>query len=323
MLKSRVIRTTITIGDETKSYLSKGERLADGKVYMRQDFTVKSYINVGSTGLHTAEINLWNLSDKSSKEIEQKGILVTLEAGYEGKTGKIFEGKISSVTRTKSSSVETNIVTTLYCVSGLNFLQNSSFSEAIVFEDLRSVLGRLADRLGLSPVIDNQVEGTISNASLEGDVLTILKNLSTEFNFNFYWTETRLYIKAVLPIEQVPIAKKYTPENGLLDIPVVTEIGVNIKVFLDPNISPGDGFSLDSKFANFAIGGLNFVDRIRGDQIKTFGREINNNRYQGNYQALEILHEGSSHEDTWQTQINAMGAYNLQNINNTERLAIT
>lgn len=322
MLRNRVIKTTITIGQERKTFLSMGGRLPDGKVYMRQDFQVRSSINIGANGLHTAEIALWNLSDKSSKEIEQNGILVTLEAGYEGKTGKIFDGKISSVIRTKPSATEADIITILYCVSGLNFLQNASFSEAIIFEDLRSVLARLANRLGLSLTIDSQVEGVISNTTLSGDVLTILKNLGSEFNFNFYWSETRLYVKAVLPIEEVTTIKQYTPENGLLDIPVVTEIGVSLKVFLDPNISSGDGFILDSKFADFSIGGLNFVDRVRGDQVKTFGRQINNNRYQGKYQALEIFHKGSSHEDIWQTQINAMGAYNLQNITNTERIAI-
>lgn len=324
MLKNRLIKTTITIGQDKKVFVSSGGRNPDGTVYMRQDFSAKSSINIGANGLHTAEISLWNLGDKSSKQIETDGFLVTLEAGYAGKTGNIFEGRISSVTRTKPSAADPYIITTLYCVSGINYLQKASFSDPIIFEDLRSVLEKLASSLGLNAIIDTQVQGNIDR-TLDGDALDILKDLGSEFNFNFYWTETNLYIKAVLPIDQVPIVKKYSPESGLLDIPVITEMGVNLKVFLDPNIHSGDGFSIDSKFSNFNIGGLNFIDRVRGNQIKTFSssRKINNDRYQGNYQALEITHRGSSHENVWETQIEAMGAYNLQNINNTQRISIS
>ena len=116
--------------------------------------------------------------------------------------------------------------------------------------------------------------------------------------------------------------KKYNPGAGLLDIPVVTELGIDLKVFLDPFLFPGDWFELDSKFANFNIGNLEYIDRVRGQQFKTYGRQINNNRYQGNYRALEILHFGSSLDNTWETLIKGRGLYNVQNINKTKRLDI-
>lgn len=329
-LQNRIIKTTITLGDagltETREFLSSGGRYTVGviskqpRVYMRQDFSVRESINIGGIGLATAEIELWNLTDDSATEIEAKGLFVKLEAGWEGKTGELFSGKISSVTRTKPDPTSPNIVTTLYCVSGLTKQQNQYYQESVINDSLSAVLGRLAAAIGLTLLIDSQVVGTISNMTLEGDILEILRKLSTQFNFNFYWNEQQLIVKAVLPPSQVKVSQHYSPLNGLLDIPVVTEIGVDLKVFLDPQIRPGDGFTLDSDFANFNIGSLNYVNRVRGQNLNTFSSKINSNRYQGTYQALRIYHEGSSHENTWYTSINAMGAVNFESLNQNERL---
>lgn len=319
MLKKRVIRTTIKFDNGQKVYLSQDGRF-DDKVSMRQDFEVKAFVNVGASGLHTAKIQLFNLTNESAKEIEKESQLVLLEAGWEGNFGKLFEGRISSVGRTKPSVSNPDIVITLYCVSGLETIQKGTFGETIISEDLSSFLKRLAARLNLVLNIDKDVAGTVSEQIFYGDVISIIRDLSTEFGFDFYITETNLIVKST---SEKPSIKTYQPTSGLLDIPVVTEMGIDLKVFLDPFINPGDWFSLDSKFANFEIGALEFLDRVRGNNFKTFGRQVNNNRYQGTYRALELLHFGSSHEDTWETLIKGQGLYNVQNIINTKRLGIT
>ena len=319
MLKKRIIRTTIKLGKENKVFTSQDGRFGD-LVTMRQDFEVKAFVNIGATGLHTAKIQLFNLTNETSKKIEQVSQLVLLEAGWEGNFGKIFEGRISSVGRTKPSVSNPDIVTTLYCVSGLETIQKGTFGETIIFEDILSFLGRLAERLGLFLTADSDIQGVVSNQTFYGDIISVIKDLSTEFGFDFYITETNLVVKST---SEKPSIKVYDPTSGLLDIPVVTEMGVDLKVLLDPFINPGDWFNLDSKFANFEIGNLEYLDRVRGNQFKTFGRQVNNNRYQGTYRALELLHFGSSHEDIWETLIKGQGLYNVQDINNTKRLSIT
>ena len=328
MLKNRVIKTTITIGEEEKIFLSTGGRIDDEisltksakQVYMRQDFEVRASANTGVNGMHTAEIKLFNLTDASSREIEKLGTSVVLEAGYEGETNGLFEGTINSVTRTKLGLQDSDIITTLFCVSGIEALQEKSFSEAVNFEDLRSFLARLAQEVGLNLVIDKEIEGAIFDTTFSNDIKSILRELSTEFNFTYYWTLSKLIVKAIKPTNQIKIVKQYTPADGLLDIPIITEKGIDLRIFLDPNIRNGDGFQLTSKFVKFNVGALNFADRIRGDQINTFSRRLNNDRYQGVYEALEITHSGSSHEDTWETFIVALGAQGKEIINAVSRV---
>lgn len=313
----RIIKTTITIGQAERVFLSAGGR--DGKYsYMRQDFYIKSNVNIGAGGLHTAEIKLFNLNEASAKEIESEGSLIRLEAGYEGKTGLLFEGRVSSVTRTKLAVQEPDIITTLYCVSGLAQMQRSSFSEAIVRQDLKTFLNRLATKVGLVANIDSDVTGEIINRTFDSDIKFILSELGSEFGFNYYWNERSLFIRKIRT--EITVVKTYRPEDGILDIPVITERGVDLKVFLDSNIRNGDGFQLDSQFANFDIGGLNFIDRIRGFEVKNSNRQINNNRYQGVFQVLELEHSGSSHDDTWETTIKSKGVRSEQVLKNKLRV---
>ena len=319
MLNNRIIKTTIKIGDEEKIFLSEGGRV-NGLVTMRQDFIVKAFVNIGNSGLITAKIDLFNLADDTSKQLEEHATLVRLEAGWENKTGVLFEGRSSSVTRTKPTVSSSDVVTSLYCVSGLEVLQKGIFNETVLSERLPSFLKRLASHFDLTISLDPKIQGNITETAFNGDIISILKDLSTEFKFNFYMVEGKLFIKDP---EVIGGSKEYTPESGLLDIPIVTEKGIDLKVFLDPQISPGDGFSITSNFAKFQIGNLEFLDRVRGQQIKTFGRQINNNRYQGSYQAQEIIHQGSSHTNSWESLISSRGLYNVRNLRNTQRLSIS
>lgn len=331
-LQNRVIKTTIYFdeeGNRSKVFESKGGRIQDKvlgdslAVYMRQDFSISQFPNVGGCGLSLADISLWNLSDDSSREIEAKGLYVMLEAGWEGKTGELFFGQISSITRTKRESGSTDVITTIYCKSAMNIVQNKffqgSFSQSV---SIRSVIEQIANYVGLQAQIDTEIKGNIENVTFSDDIVTIMGKLSTQFNFNFYLTQRNLVVKAILPFSKVRIVREYTPTSGLLDIPVVTEKGVDLKVFLDPQIASGDGFRLTSKFADFNLGALNYANRVRGQFLNTFTAPLNNNRYQGVYQALSITHNGSSHENTWETSISAMGAVQFQNINQTLRLDI-
>jgi hypothetical protein len=336
-LQNRVIKTTVAFderGIEKKTLESRGGRIQDqvlqsnGRitqeilaVYMRQDFSVTLWPNSGGAGLGTAEISLYNLNDDTSRQIEAKGLFVTLDAGWEGKMGELFSGQISSVTRTKTGSDSTDVITTLYCCMGLNILQKKMFQKNFnELTDILAVLAQIASSVGLSLQADSQIQGAVDGVTFDGDIVNILAKLSTQFNFNFYFTQKLLVIKALLPFNQVKVVQRYSPTSGLLDIPVITEKGVDIKVFLDPQIRSGDGFELSSKFANFNIGGLNYANRVRGQFLNTFSAPLNNNRYQGVYQAQSISHEGSSHENIWETSISAMGAVQFQAINQTLRL---
>lgn len=319
MLKNRIIRTTIKVADEEKIFLSQGGRI-DDLVTMRQDFMVKAFINIGNSGLLTARIDLFNLTDKTSKQLEEHATLIRLEAGWEGKAGVLFEGRVSSITRTKPAVSSSDIVTSLHCVSGLEVLQKNAFIETVLNERLPSFLSRMANHFGLEVSLEPSIQGNITETAFNNDIVSILRELSTEFKFNYYMTESTLFI--VNP-KTIGGKKEYNPESGLLDIPIVTEKGIDLKVFLDPQIKPGDGFNITSNFANFKIGNLEFLDRVRGQQIKTFGRQINNNRYQGSYQAQEIMHQGSSHTNSWESLISAQGSYNAQNLKNAKRLSIS
>jgi hypothetical protein len=309
MLKKRYIK--VYVGSSPQLIFEYHQR----PTFMRIDFEVKKYSNIYAYGLETASIELSNIKDDKVRNLMLRDNPVILEAGYEGEGNIIFNGRIGTAFRIKKNADDTNVITNLLCSSGSMVTKFYTHSQTITKMSIKSFLinlckniyifdGTIEKNANITPEFikdlnGNDLSGTIINQTFDGNIINILHSLSIKFKFDFQIGENKILFR---PIQEKPILD-ITPSSGLIGIPEITEKGIDFKIFLNPNLQCGDCFNLTSRYSNFRLGALNFLDRLKtGANFNS--RTVNNeNRYFGTYKILNLIHKGSSHTDDWQTEI--------------------
>lgn len=287
-----VINNKVKFGNVITTFENKNS------VGTRIDFTIDRLPNCLGGGMSTAQIKLYNLKDDTFDYLASNGYKVFLSAGYGDMINPIFIGNILTVLRKK---IMTDVVTTLYC--NTNFSNNnvdSLISEPITSMSLNTLLKKIASKQGIKSSIDDFKGVNVVNTTFENYSTTdILNFLAIKYKFNWWLDNDILKIKR---IPQNTAAHIFTPESGLLKPPMKTELGVDIEVFLQPFISPSDLFELSSKFADYNLAGMEFVERVRGGNFDK-KRVPKADRFSGKYSILTLTHEGSTHTNSWYTRI--------------------
>jgi hypothetical protein len=103
------------------------------------------------------------------------------------------------------------------------------------------------------------------------------------------------------------VSFSFTPESGLLKPPMKTEAGADIEVFLEPYINPSDYYTINAKFLDYNISALEFRQALKDRRFDNI-RVPNKDRYVGKYRVLNLIHEGSTHTNTWYTRIVGLDA---------------
>lgn len=274
----------------------------------RIEFSIIQNPCIGGGGLSTAQISIFNLNDDTFKYIAQQGKSISLTVGYNDSYAEIFNGSILTVIRAKEG---TDIITKIYGnengidTSTLNILWKPEAFNSISLDGL---LNKLATDTGFTIIKPNLNNILITNKTFYGTVQEILNQLAFKYQLSYS------VHGSVITIYKVDDGNRptftFTPESGLLKLPIITEKGVDIEVFLEPKIRPDNLFILNSKFATFNLGAMEFVERVRDSYINTqanqFVRGVNKDFYEGKYRALMLQHEGSTHTNTWYTRIDGI-----------------
>lgn len=269
------------------NYLSKG---------LKVEFNVRRYPTNTGAGFNTAQIKVYNLSEDTFNFIADTASKCLLRCGYNEYANTIFVGNITSVTRTKNY---TDVITDIYCVT--NYSDNapdSIVNEAFINISLNDLLVSIAKQMKLTASIE-KLSDKLFNYTILDEPKKALQRLSLKFNFDWKIDNDTL---VVTKKDNTKPKFKFTPDSGLLKPPVRTDAGVNIEIFLNPDIAPSDIFELSSKFASYNLAGIEFVERVRGGGFSD-KREVNSKNYIGSYKVLELIHEGNTHDNTWFTKI--------------------
>lgn len=323
---------TVEIG-EVGNTIKYEAKIGDG--YGRIDFDVKKYGNGMAYGKNTAEIKLYNVAEDKFKSLIMKEQPITLKAGYEGKENIIFQGTMFNALRMKENATDTDVIVSLLCSAGLQisnqgiykvsygkkaknspqleikqFIKNM-FNSVNIYKN-----GSVKTIKNITPTFIKKLDGTDITGYLQAplsyneDRLNILTKLAQQFDFTYQIEENGLIIR---PNQQEAKILKLTPEDGLIGIPEITEQGINFKTFLNPNIEATMAFTLESKYMNFKLGALEYLDR-QSNTGTGFNKRIPDEfgRYTGSYRIIELSHRGSSHSNEWETQIIAQD-YKLNN----------
>jgi hypothetical protein len=278
----------------------------------RIDFFVIRKTQTFQNGFSTAEIKIYNLAARGENNsfdfLKTKGLEISMICGTQGiRNGvidQIFNGYVYTVLRTKEGP---DIITILYCstVDPENPKTALTLSKSYKQIKLRALLKEIADDMGMELVLGGNYynDVIITKRSYAEDCKMVLDELAQTYEFNWEIRGNKLYIFKIDDNNTNTRVFEFNRSSGLLKPPIVTEKGVDIEIFLQPNINPADRFILQSEFATFNLGALQFQDRISSKISIGFIRTINDNRYTGNFQTLFLVHQGSTHTDEWKTRI--------------------
>lgn len=276
---------------------------------LRMDFYVIRKIQTFQNGFSTAEIKIYNLKDETFTFLRDKGREVSLVAGTQnikdGVVDQLFNGWVYSVLRTKE---DTDIITILYCstVDPNNPKATKTFSKSYESIKLIDLLKNIATEMDMEIVLGgNYYPGVvITKKSFFNDSKLVLDELARTYEFDWEARGGKLIINKIDDANNTNVRIfEFSRSSGLLKPPVVTEKGVDIEVFLQPNINPSDKFFLNAQYATFNLGALEFQDRVSSKISSGFVRHAKDNRYVGRYKTLFLVHMGSTHTDEWKTRI--------------------
>jgi hypothetical protein len=304
-LSIRYVKTTVVSKNNEVQII-----LNDNSKGARIDFDITRKTPTFQNGFSTAEIKIYNLSFKNFVFLRDKGKSIQLEAGHRNTTDKnngvCFLGFIYSVMRTK---IDTNIVTILYC-STLD-IKNTEIRKplkdySLKQIDLYSLLLKISSDIGLTLITNcsNFKNVILTDVSFKDNALVTLEYLAQKYEFIYDINGKTLLVSLIE--ETKTKVFEINRATGLLKPPIITEKGVDLEVFLMPQIQPQDLFNLSTQYASFNLGALEFQDRpsskINIGNIRSTDL-TDTNIYVGQFRVLFLNHTGSTHTNQWSTRI--------------------
>lgn len=201
---------------------------------------------------NTADIKVYNLEEQTAILIRKEFTRVILQAGYEGNFGVIFQGNIKQVILGRESATDTFIE----IIAGdgdraYNFaIVNMSLAKGSTQRDQLNASLKAMNQFGVT-------EGQIGEDSLDdtelprgkvlyGNARNQLQKIAQTSGASWSIQDEKVNFvarKAYLPNERVVLTSK----TGLIGTPQQTNVGVNVKCLLNPNIKIATQVVIDNK----------------------------------------------------------------------------
>jgi len=195
-----------------------------------------------------ATIEIYNLNETTRANIKKEGVTVELFAGYADDVGLIFRGDIREVFHKK---INADMITTITAGDGDNALRSSSVNLTLPAEaTLKEQVELLADKLegikkGKIVGIDG-LEGNKRATTFVGSVREELDRLAVKYDFA-YTVENHVF-NLVRNRQHTGLGEVISVESGMIEAPIATEKGVDVKTLLNNNLKCNSLFRLESKF---------------------------------------------------------------------------
>lgn len=198
---------------------------------------------------NTATIAIWNLTKSHRKQLGEEFDTIELKAGYRnGPIFTVFKGNIRDVTTTQEGA---DIKSEMECGDGDEGINKGAVSKTFpagtkpkeIVEYLQKEMpgttkGEMKGLDGL-PAYKRPV-------SLYGWAFREMDKLGREHGF--YWSVQNGQVEAVKNDQVLPSSVVLSKDNGLVEIPEVTDKGIKAKCLLRPDISPGRQVDVRSDF---------------------------------------------------------------------------
>lgn len=207
------------------------------------DFEIESH---NGKDPNKAVCTIYNLATTTRDQISRDAQSIRIFAGYDGEHKLMFEGDI-----VYSSSVRRgpDWATIIQAGDG-----HKAYTQAITSKsyasgtDKQIILQQVASDMGLVlDAVTGAVSGVLDGSmSFDGKSKDVLDNLTQDSGADWSIQDGQIKIaKAGRPIDQTAII--LAAESGLLEHPIITDKGVNIRAQLNPEFRPSKLIDLQSR----------------------------------------------------------------------------
>lgn len=235
------------------------------------------------------DMSIYNITNSTAQSAFKKGSQLGFKAGYVDNIDFIFKGSIVNVFRLREGAdVITRIVAHGYNDSKNNI--NTTLGQGV---KLPAIIKACADAMGYPLVINaddfSDVQEYSHGYTMNGDPRVYMDDLAKTNNFTYVISNGRLIVTLKDSVRDGTIftVSRYT---GMEGIPIVTEIGVDVNVRLNPKINIGGRFEVESEFASFNFSNIYFQD-------------VPEQAGKGIYKVERLTHSGDSTGDLWSSSI--------------------
>ncbi|KAF1003693.1 MAG: hypothetical protein GAK36_00201 [Pseudomonas sp.] len=251
---------------------------------------------------NSADIRVYNVSDKTAQLAQKEFERVVLQAGYAGNYGVIFDGTIKQVRRGRESQTDTYLdITAADGDSAYNFaVVNTSLAAGSTPDDhLKAALQSMASRgitAGESATLSaNKLPRGKVMFGMTRDYLDVLgKNQDVSWSFQDGQL-TLIPNTAYLPGEAVVI----NSATGMVGLPEQTQNGITVKMLLNPGVRIGRRLQIN----NASIQQMRYGLAI-GDQPSNAMAQVSVHLdADGFYRSIVVNHSGDSRGNEWYTDV--------------------
>lgn len=196
-----------------------------------------------------ADIRIYNLSNATSRRIEEEFTDIQLQAGYEGNIGLIFSGKVRQFRRGRENATDTYLdILAQDGDEAYNFaVVNTTLAAGWMQEDLRAALMTTFNPYGIVDGYVPEFGGTaLPRAKVcYGMSRDYMRNLAESAGASWYISDGAVNIvpaTVALPgdIETV------TRATGMIGLPQQTINGVTVRCLINPRIRHGSQIKIDN-----------------------------------------------------------------------------
>lgn len=269
--------------------------LNTGSLYirdLRMQFTVEKSL-VGYP--NKANIKIYNLKESSRKVLSEKDTEVLLYAGYDDVV-LLFKGNIINAIHRKD---QTEWISELYCGDSITALNSSVINKTLpAGSNATTIMNELINSMqgvtkgiteGLTSCINNK-RSLLRSLQLSGNVKDFLDKLSKQCGFDYSINDGVLETSETnKPLNDAPIYT-ITQKNGMIGSPERSDVGVNVKILLKPDLKLGRRIEIKSISETLNVGNLYF-------------RKVPPIKNEGIYRIDKMIHNGDTHDNQWETQI--------------------
>ena len=262
---------------------------------LRIDFEVIKYDGAAPD---IATIRIFNLSPDRRALTRERYRRVILEFGYSTDTVAIlFIGEVFNVVTSREGG--TDIVTTLYCGSGVNVLENGfaqqRFPIGAAIRDMVEAVGKAAEDFGvqfagISDAINESGEPATRGRVVQGSIDSVLRELLEGTGFRYSIND------GVLSIDQPTVdddsSVVIAPDRGLIGSLRETNAGYDFTCICNPSIRVGQTVGVFSNFRESNRDGLNYTAHrnARGAYVRV----------------MQMTHKGSSYSGGATTDVTGL-----------------
>lgn len=243
-------------------------------------------------------ISVLNLGEENQQKITQRYTTVELYGGYVGAEALLFRGNITNYSKDRLGATS---AFTMLVKSSTSAWEESTFTKtykagtpaATIINEVAAsfkgvIVGQILTDTGWAP--------NISDVTVMGSSRRIMDGLARDYNFDWNIVEGEVIAaprgKALLDKPTYIISEA----TGLIGSPVITDLGVDLRILLNPAIMLGRQVEVRAKYGQLGQSGIDFR-RVRSSA-------------DGVYKVMDIRMTGNPRSTDWYCDLICWGTNN-------------